>query len=312
MHDPLAFMDDIPSSPLPEQRGAVAFNDLDEDMPDIGDYPTDIIPEGDIEDLGDQGNIVDTPRPWTDMMGDDERDTQNPPRIHGMRPRSSRNGGMQPPPPQEDFDDEDEDELPPIYDQPTRMQPPQAMPPVRPAMPPAASTGNRTFSVAQNEPRPVALPQNRPAQSRVAQQKPAPPSTRSRQPARTETGRARSSGAGAAQSNRAKSAARPKRKGSDVIISIAIGILIFLVIGAIVYLVPSADVIVSVPFKTYSLSMTLSANGTSNKMLHSAQCRRKPLPTIPVSAVKPTQLAQPRSAMRRQRAASNLQIRVPS
>lgn len=261
IHDPLAFMDDIPSSPLPEQRGAVAFNDLDEDMPDISDYPTDVIPEGDIEDLGDQGNIVDSPRSWADMMGNDEPDTQNPPRIHGMRPRSSRTGGMQPPPAREDFDDEDEDELPPIYDQPTRMPPPQAMPP-------AASTGSRTFSVAQNGPRPVALPQNRSAQSRATQQKQqkrAPSSTRSRQPARTGAGRARLSGAEAAKSKRAKSAARPKRKGSDVVISIAIGILIFLIIGAIVYLVPSADVTVSVPFKTYSLSMTLSANGTSTQ-----------------------------------------------
>lgn len=82
---------------------------------------------------------------------------------------------------------------------------------------------------------------------------------------RTGAGRTRLSGADAAKSKQTKSAARPKRKGSDVVISIAIGILIFLIIGAIVYLVPSADVTVSVPFKTYSLSMTLSANGTSTQ-----------------------------------------------
>src|SRR5579863_1696886 len=74
IHDPLAFMDDIPSSPLPEQRGAVAFDDLDEEMADISDFPTDVIPEGDIEDLGDQGNIVDSPRSWADMIQSDEPD----------------------------------------------------------------------------------------------------------------------------------------------------------------------------------------------------------------------------------------------
>ncbi len=263
IHDPLAFMDDIPSSPLPEQRGSVAFDDLDEDKPDIGDYPTDVIPEGSIEDLGDQGDIVDSPRSWTDMMQEDERDTQGPPRVHGMRPRSSRTGGMQPPPPQEEFEDEDEDELPPIYDQPTRVQPP----PLRPAMPPAASAGDRTFSGTQKGPKPVALPQNRPAQSRTTQQKqqkqqkPASTSTRSRQPVRAGVGRT-----GAAQSNRAKSAARPQQKGSNAgIISIAIVILIFLIIGAIVYLVPSADVTVGVPFRNFSQNMTLSASKTSKQ-----------------------------------------------
>lgn len=262
IHDPLAFMDDIPSSPLPEQRGAVAFDDLDEETPDISDYPTDVIPEGNIEDLGDQGDIMDSPRPWTDMMQEDERDTQAPPRVHGIRPRSSRTGGMQPPPPQEDFEDEDEDELPAIYDQPTRVQPP----PLRSAMPPAASAGNRTFSGAQKGPKPVALPQNRPAQSRATQQKqqkqqkPAPPSTRSRQPVRAGVGRT-----DAAQANRTKSAARPQRKGSDVGISIAIFILIFLIIGAIVYFVPSADVTVGVQFRNFSQNMTLSANKTSKQ-----------------------------------------------
>jgi hypothetical protein len=44
-----------------------------------------------------------------------------------------------------------------------------------------------------------------------------------------------------------------------------IGILIFLIIGAIVYLVPSADVTVGVPFRNYSLNMTLSANSTSKQ-----------------------------------------------
>ena len=259
IHDPLAFMDDIPSSPLPEQRGAVAFDDLDEETPDISDYPTDVIPEGNIEDLGDQGDIVDSPRPWTDMLQEDERDTQGPPRVHGMRPRSSRTGGMQPPPPQEDFEDEDEDELPPIYDQPTRVQPP----PARPAMPPAASAGNRTFSGMQKGPQPVALPQNRPTQSRTTQQKqqkPAPLSTRSRQPMRAGVGRT-----GTAQVNRTKNAARPQRKGGDVGISIAIGILIFLIIGAIVYFVPSADVTVGVPFRNFSQNMTLSASKTSKQ-----------------------------------------------
>jgi hypothetical protein len=259
IHDPLAFMDDIPSSPLPEQRGSVAFDDLDEETPDISDYPTDVIPEGTIEDLGDQGDIMDSPRPWVNMMQEDERDTQGPPRVHGMRPRSSRTGGMQPPPPQEDFEDEDEDELPPIYDQPTRVQPP----PLRPAMSPAASAGNRTFSGTQKGPKPVALPQNRPAQSRATpqkQQKPAPSSIRSRQPVRTGVGRT-----GAAPSNRTRSAARPQRKGSDVGLSIAIGILIFLIIGAIVYFVPSADVTVGVPFRNFSQSMTLSASKTSKQ-----------------------------------------------
>ena len=253
MHDPLAFIDDIPSSPLPEQRGAVAFDALDEELPDISDYPTDIIPEGDIEDLGDQGDIVESPRSWTDMMQNDERDTQGPARIHGMRPRSSRTGGMQSPPPREDFDDEDEDELPPIYDQPTRMQPP----PERPIAPPAASTGSRTFTVAQNEPRAMGMPQNRATPSWATQkkpQRPAPPSTRSRQPVR----------AGATQSSRSK-AASPKRRGNDIFISVVIGLLIFLIIGAFVYFVPSADVTVGVPFRNYSMNMTLNASKTGKQ-----------------------------------------------
>jgi len=254
-HDPLAFSDDIPSSPLPEQRGAVTFDDLDEEMPDISDYPTGVIPDSDIEDLGDQGSIVENPRSWTDVMQEGERDTQGPPRVHGIRPRSSRAGGLQSPPP-EDFEVEAEPPL--IYDQPTRIQPPPA----------ATGTGNRTYSVAQNEPRPVALPQNRSAQSpssssragQQKQQKSTP--TRSRQPVKTGAGR---TGASASQANKKKAATPPKRKGSEIAISIAIGILIFLIIGAVVYFVPSADVTVGVPFKNYPLTMTLIANATSTR-----------------------------------------------
>ena len=250
IRDPLAFLDDIPSSPLPEQRGAVRFDDLDEAMPDISDYPTGVMPDSDIEDLGDQGSIVESPRSWTDVMQEDERDTQGPPHVHGIRPRSSRGGAMQSPPP-EDFDFEDEP--PQIYDQPTRVQPPPA----------ATGTGNRTYSVAQNEPRPVALPQNRPTQSppssrtgQQKQQKPTP--TSSRQPMKTGAGRT-----GAAQSNRKKAA--PKRKASEIGVSIAIGILIFLLIGAIVYFVPTADVTVGVPFSSYPMNMTLIANAASSR-----------------------------------------------
>ena len=267
-HDPLAFMDDIPSSPLPEQKGAVNFDDIDEEMPDISDYPTDVISDSDIEDLGDQGNIVENPRSWADMLQDerDIRDIQDPPRVHGVRPRSSRSGIMQPPPSQDDFDDEDEDGLPPIYDQPTRIQPPPTTP-QRPDVPPPATpkTGSRTFSVAQNEPRPVSLPQNRSAQQK--QQRPTP--TRSQQPAKTGINRSRAIGAAgsasAAQSNKGKAAARPKRKSSEIVMPIAIVILILLIIGAVVYFVPTADVTVGIPFKNYSLKMTLSANGTSTQ-----------------------------------------------
>ncbi len=265
--DPLAFIDDIPSSPLPEQKGAAPFDDLDEEMPDISDYPTDVIPDGDIEDLGDQGNIVESPRSWADMLQEDERDTQDAPRVHGVRPRSSRNGGMQPPP-HDDFDDEDEDELPSIYDQPTRLQPPPPVTPQSPVVPPPATpkTGSRTFSVAQNEPRPVSLPQKRPAQagqSRTAQQKQQRPAlTRSQQSAINGARISRASVAGT-RSDKSKAAARPKRKSNEIVIPIAIVILIFLIIGAFVYFVPTADVTVGIPFKNYSSHMTLTADETS-------------------------------------------------
>lgn len=275
--DPLSFMDDVPSSPLPEQHGSIPFEDLDNEVPDISEYPTDIM-GNDIEDLGDQGNFVESPRSWVNMLDEDEQDEQNPPRVHGFRPRSSRSGTLQPPP-RRDFDDEDEEDalLPPVYEQPTRIPQPQAMPPVRPIVPPAASAGTRT-PTGKMGPQPVAMPQNRRAPSPT--RTPAPQkSARPRQQANAGVSRRPTPTARPTR----QSSARPQRAIKDIIIPLLVGLLIFLFLAALAFVIPSADVTVGVPFKSFSSNVQLAAgakNTTGTTTTHGSSTST----VIPVAA----------------------------
>ena len=70
--DPFTAMEDRYRSPLPEQRGRSSLEEPDEGIPDISSYPTDVLTDGDIEYLGDEGDIVNpvrpSPRPWSNPV----------------------------------------------------------------------------------------------------------------------------------------------------------------------------------------------------------------------------------------------------
>jgi len=247
--DPFTFMEDRYPSPLPEQRGRSSLEELDEGIPDISSYPTDVLAAGDIEDLGDEGDIVKpgrpSPRSWSKPVLE-EPETAESSRVYGVRPRNNRQGNLP-------RDDEDEDELPPITDQSTRAVPqpsrrmttplpgvggertpipqPQAQPPARPRTP---TRGTPAVAAQRGAGRPAPAATGRPAAART--------------PARATT---------------AKRARTGSMRG-NLIIGVTL-ILILLVIGMLFYFVPSAAVTVTIPSQSFNTPLALTATATSQQ-----------------------------------------------
>jgi len=244
--DPFAFMEDRYPSPLPEQRGRSSLEELDEEIPDISNYPTSVLSSGDIEDLGDEGDIVkpgrSLPHSWSKPVLE-EPETAESSRIYGVRPRNNRQGNL----PQ---DDEVEDELPPIANQSTR-----AVPPPRRVTTPLPYAGPRTPA-----PQPQAQP---PAPGRPRMPTRGTPAAPQR-----GVGRPASTASGAAARMPARTApAKGARTGGmrGLLTAILTISLIVVVIVILIYSVPSAVVTVTIPSQTFSTPLALTATAASQQ-----------------------------------------------
>jgi len=244
--DPFAFMEDKYPSPLPEQRGGSSLEELDEGIPDISNYPTGVLPSGDIEDLGDEGDIVKPGRSslhsWSKPVLE-EPETAEPSRIYGVRPRNNRQGNL----PQVD---EGEDELPPIADQST-----QSVPRPRRVTTPLPYTGTRTPAP---QPRTQSPAPERPRMPTGGT--PAAPQRGTGRPASTASGRqaAARMPARTAPAKRARTGGMP-----NFLTPLLIVILFVLVLSLLIYYVPSADVTVTISAQTFSTPLALTATATS-------------------------------------------------
>jgi hypothetical protein len=239
--DPFTYLDDDQTARLPEQHGAVF---MDDKVPDIASYPTDLLP---IEDQGDMGDIVDrsTAAPARAIPpSNEEQDIPGPSRVHGARPRTNR-GGKFMPPPSTPSDSEDDMELPPVHEQSPGTSFPAAA---------ARQGGGQTSGSLGRAPEAVELPQPR------SQTKPGRlPLKKRPAPSRTRASR---------QVNKPKVMTKsPGQSRSEVgrLIVPALVVLTVLLIIALVYLVPTADVIVTLPSQSYSLPLKLTATTTSHQ-----------------------------------------------
>ena len=122
--DLFAYMEDIQPVSLPEQRASTFIHDLDPEIADISEVPTEL-QEFKIDDLGDQGEIVGPEdldaQSWTEAAVEEPYEEEIP-RVPGVRSRQSMMGGPAQPS-MEDFDDQDK-LLPP--EQPSRVAPSSA------------------------------------------------------------------------------------------------------------------------------------------------------------------------------------------
>jgi hypothetical protein len=236
--DPFTLMEDRQHVSLPEQRGSATIDQLNEGIPDIADYSTDILASDEIEDLGDEGDIVipggSLPHSWNRPVLE-EPETAESSRVYGVRPRNNRQGIL----PQ---DDENEDTLPPIEDQST-LTIPQPLPQTPP---PAA--GNHT-----PEPQPLL-----PARSRV----PARSTTTSQRAMRRPPPGSSRPVAGRVP---LRGAATRKPAVGSLGVSILIAVLIFLILGMLVYFVPSADIAITIPSQSFSTPLKLTASSSSQQ-----------------------------------------------
>jgi hypothetical protein len=247
--DPLSYMvDDHPSS-LPEQRGGVIFHHLDEDVADIANEPTDVLHIEDLGDMDDEfyhrqsSSTLDWGKETLDP--DEEQDIPGPPRVHGVRPRKSRTGGMQPPQaPRSNLGAEHMAQpLPPVYNQKTRFSPPGGS-----ASPPVKGAGSRTSPVAPTPP------------VRSTQPKPARPNQRPTGAPVTKVPRPTPKTA-------APQAKKPKKKSSGNLglgVTGLASILVIFLIGLFAFLGPTADVTITLRSHNYPLQLELTANGASH------------------------------------------------
>lgn len=242
LHDPFAYREDFPRSSLPEQRGSISMDELESDVPDIGDVPTSIIVDGEIEDLGDEGDIVSSPRSFTEPVME-EPEMAEPPRVYGMRPRNSLAGNL-PPTPYEDEEREDEDLdvlLPP--EQPIRAAPPAA----RVVNVPPSTVGNRP-------PQPIITPQPRTSPGAPVR-RPVPIGVNE------PLARGRSRTTPPAMTSR--QAGRRNPRGITFML-IAI-VLILVILGILLILIPSADITLTFPSQSFSTPVKVTATSTSRQ-----------------------------------------------
>jgi hypothetical protein len=251
--DPFAHMEDIHTAEMPEQRASQPSGpymaELDDGVPDITDYPTDIH-QHEVEDLGDQDDILlppePSPRPWSDDF-DDDQDVEQP-RIYGAKPRASRSGVLRSQSPAGDLDDEDT--LMPVEDRDTLQLPPP--PPQRPSgVLSPANKGTRGAQVPRGNARKSgALPP-----SRIG-------STRNPQATRKPVAPARPAAAPAPS----RASATPRRNGRGGLIAVFCLLLLFLIAGSLFYFGTSATITIAVQAKPFSPpAFTLNASTSSVK-----------------------------------------------
>lgn len=269
--DPFALMEDSHAAPLPEQRGATSIDELDEAIPDIADFPTDEIPNGEVEDLGDEGDIVipgsPVPRTWAPDVEPEkpgvleEAEPAESSRVYGVRSRNNRQGNLS-------QDVEGEEVLAPMPVQPP-LHPLATPTPV--GGPRAPIRGAPTGPISQRNVRRPVPAAHRPGAIKPAflaflvssMKRPAPVTTRSASGAQS----ARRPGA------RRNSHALAAVKGPPIILLAAILLLVLLAVLA--YFVPSADVTVIVPSQSFStpLALTATANSQQNVVQHTVPAK---------------------------------------
>lgn len=255
-HSADSYIVDEPTVELPEQPAVVPMDEMDYGVADISDDPTDVI---NIEDQGDMGDFVEHSdvfsRPWTGEDAEEEQDIAGPSRIHGMRPRANRTGGIIPP-----SSDLDEDtELPPVYDQPTRSFAPRQSGQLPAASAtPAANGGN-------GKPQAVPLPsfrtQSKAKEPRKLLQKPALP--QKKKPDNRVSAGTASAGAGRPARRTAATQSHDRIMLGRLIVALLIVLVLIPIVLAII--VPSADVTITLPSPhSYPLALKLTATNTSH------------------------------------------------
>jgi hypothetical protein len=236
------YLEDSHPVSLPEQHGSAPLEDIDTGIPDLSDIPTDIL-EGEIEDLGDEGDFLvqpETMRQSWDEPIEEEMERPYSPRVYGSRPQSNRSGSLRPQQPEQDIDDEDM--LAPVADRSTLVRPPS---PARRSgtLPPAASS-NRG-------PQPNIPPQTRNGQPKPASQQAKKPAKKGR----TVTTSPQRKPAAAVQTP-------ARRRNNRKTLTAFLGVVaVLLILAGLFYFVPSAQVTISVPSYSSTISpLHLSAN----------------------------------------------------
>jgi hypothetical protein len=276
--DPFAYLDEQSTPPVAEQHSSVFVDGLDtsehpiQDIQDISEMPTDTLEanvedqRGDMDDISDRGDVfeVDPPaRSWSASFLDDDDLFEETPRVHGVRPRSSRSGYITPRPSQDNLQEvsEREETLPPLEERPTQEAP--LLPsstmgsgqPVRPPVSPAGRSANgRKTSIgptSQAAQTPQTSPKPPTARRSPALTKPAPRQGGQRAQ-RKATPRSPMVPAGA-RSTRSRSTrmSREEIRGSAVLITIAL--LLLLVIGLLAFITPSARVTLTLHARDFSV-----------------------------------------------------------
>ncbi len=249
--DPFIYLDDDQAVQLPEQHGSAFMDDLDDKVPDIASYPTDVLQ---IDDQGDMGDIVDrsagSPPPTRAIpAANEEQDIPGPPRVHGARSRTNRGGRIVPPSPPPTPPDSEDDmvELPPAREQQpdTTFTSPAAHQTGRQgAASTAAGAGDRASG-------PVELKLPRSQVKAPLKRRPA-------------SSRSRSTRAVSKPSATAKSP-RQRSGGISRFVIPALAVLALLIIVAFLFLVPTADVTITLPSQSYTLPMKLTATTVSRQ-----------------------------------------------
>jgi len=274
-------MDDVlPSSSLSEQRGSAVINGLDTSEHALHDdfLEEPVASEGglQVEDLGeDPGtnvNLFDVPpiledtphHSWSEPLGQEQQESSGPSRTYKPNPRSSRrenrdniaSSSRQP-------DLDNPVDLPPIEERPTVIMTPEERTPAAPRarnsaaldIPETPTENRKSTGKRASQQILVPAPRNIPT---------ARPSTNVPVRAATNAGPRRPNAAGAARGVATKKLPEPSSRRSGAVLLLLV-ILLLLLIGIPAYFLPTADVTLKLPAKTYTHSLTLKAVASEQK-----------------------------------------------
>jgi hypothetical protein len=250
--DPFSRLEEIAASPLPEQRGTfVPIDEFEEEIPAIsGHQPRGAGIEAEIEDLGDQGDIV-LPSTRPSQARGSASGREMPPAREQELDRSPATLG-----PQTRLDPlaapfegrgsaafadrelEDADALPAIDALPTSVLPGRAEPP-------RVVSG----SLASGAP---------PSSARLARE-PAPSHSRSARADRRPV----ASRAADADASRAGARRRSRSPVRSALLFVASAVIVLVLLGAVAYYAPGADVTFTLPAHSFSQTLRFTANATS-------------------------------------------------
>jgi hypothetical protein len=242
--DLFAYMEDIQPVSLPEQRASTFIHDLDPEIADISEVPTEE-QEFKIDDLGDQGEIV-APQDvgldsWTEPAVEEPYEEETP-RVPGVRPRQS-SIGSQARPSIEDFDDQDK-LLPP--EQPGRVTPSSA---------PLSAGALASATTAKRQPKPQAQARN---------VKVPPTTQQAKKPAATKASRKVT----VPPVSKARPSIFSQRGGRILIIAFISLAVIVLALLASLYFGSNGTVIITVPTQPSSSTMSYEASTNAQDRQH--------------------------------------------